>query len=201
MGLLSSLFGGSKSSSGGESESSGFSRSSGTSTSGSTSASSQVSGNKAFGTLEPLLIPAVGGGVKMFSQGANELAGGFDGYKDNAGFNFLMDRGMGDITSGAAAKGLLRSGGTMKGLQKFGTSLMDTFYNNYLDKVGNFASLGLGAASPVVGAGSYSTGQSNSNSFGNSQNDSYSENLATSSEWSKGKNKGGGIIGTLGSLF
>lgn len=201
MGILSTLFGGSKNSSGGQSESSGFSTSSGTSTSGSNSSSLQSSGNKSFDMLSSILNPVVGGGAGGFKQLGDELSGGFQGYKDKAGFNFLMDRGMGDITANASAKGLLNSGGSLKALTKFATGLGDTFYGNYLDKLGNFAGMGLGAASPLVGAGSFSSGQSNATSFGNSQNSAYSEEESTSSEWAKGKDKGKGIIGTLGSLF
>ncbi len=201
MGILQSLFGGSKSSSGAEANSAGFQQSSGTSQQSSNSTSSSQSGNQSFDLLSRILSPVVGGGAGGFQQLGEELSGGFEGYKDKAGFNFLMDRGAGDITSNAAAKGLLNSGGTLKGLTKFATELGDTFYGNYLDKLGNFSQLGLGAASPLVGAGSFSNSAGNSSSSGQSQNSSYGEDMSTSSQWAKGKDSGKGIIGTLGSLF
>lgn len=197
MGFLQSVFGGSKSSSGGSSESYGTSSSSGSSQQQSQQQSQ--SGNKSLDLLTRLLSPAVQGGQQGFAQLGDELAGGFEGYKDKAGFNFLMDRGAGDITSNAAAKGLLNSGGTMKGLTKFAMGLGDTFYGNYLDKLGNFSQLGLGAASPLVGAGSFSNSSGSSSGF--SENRSFAEDRSTSEQFSKGKDSGKGILGTLGSLF
>lgn len=119
---------------------------------------------------------------------------GFDRYKKMTGFDFLAERGAGGIVGGAAAKGLLNSGGTQKALAQFGTGLQNQYLSQYLGQLFGLAdiqqkqaaqeqNLGLQAADILRGAGQYS--QSASESYGQSS----SQSTATST--SKGSSHGG----------
>src|SRR5262245_43376222 len=133
MGLLGSLFGGSKS----------------------------KSGNHAYEFLSGSLQPSVQASGNMFNQLADTLGKGFGDYKNNAGFNFLLNKGTRDIAGGAAAKGLLNSGSTAKSLAAYESNLGNTFYNNYLDKISQAIGLGNQRAGVLAEAGSYGSGKSN----------------------------------------
>lgn len=88
-----------------------------------TSTTSSASGN----FLEQLL--GVGG----------DPAAGFSGYLKNAGFGNAMSQGLEDIDAGAAARGLLRSGSTLKAYGNYTSDLRNQYYNDY---IGNILGLG-----------------------------------------------------------
>lgn len=131
MGLLGALFGGSKSKS--------------------------TSSNQAYPFLKDAFAPAISAGAGGINALNEELSGGFDAFKDKAGFDFLLGEGLSGITGAGAAKGLLRSGATGKAFQRFGNDLKSTMYGNYLDRLGGLGQLGLGAGGVVAGAGGEST--------------------------------------------
>ena len=136
MGLLGSLFGGSKS----------------------TSSSS----NKAYEYLKEQLGGAIGTGGNFLNRLSDELAGGFDDFKRKAGFDFRLGQGLRGITGTGAASGLLRSGGTGRSLVDYGNNLQSTMYGNYLDRLSGMSNTGLQAAGILAGAGQESTGKSKS---------------------------------------
>lgn len=133
MGLLSALFGGSKS----------------------------ESSNKAFGQVSSAMSPIMAAGGQAVNGLNKMLGGGFGDYMKNAGFDFNLGEGMKGITGGAAAGGLLRSGGTGKAFTKFGSDLRANYLNQYMGQLGNLGQLGLSAAGAVTGAGATSKGSSN----------------------------------------
>ena len=137
MGLLGSLFGGSKSKS--------------------------SSSNQAFGYLKDALAGTVSGGTNAFSQLSDLLGGGFDQYKNDAGFNYALNTGTRNIAGGAAAKGLLNSGSTSKALANYESNLGNQYYNNYLDKLQSLVTGGLQGAGIIAGAGQTSTSSGKSN--------------------------------------
>jgi hypothetical protein len=128
MGILSSLFGGGKSS----------------------------STNLAYPQLNAALSPAVDTGVNALNTLGSNL-GSFDDYKKNAGFDFTLGESLKGITGASAARGMLNSGMTGKAFQKYGTNLTNQFYENWLNKLGNVSQLGLGAAGTLAGAGQVNT--------------------------------------------
>lgn len=137
MGLLGSLFGGSKNSS--------------------------TSSNKAYDFLQNTLGGAVTSGTNFFNRLGDELSGGFDDFKKKAGFNFQLGQGLRGITGTGAAGGLLRSGGTGQALVDYGNKLNSTMYGNYLDRLGSLSGQGLQAAGVLAGAGGESTSKGSSN--------------------------------------
>src|SRR5688572_9595840 len=131
MGILQSLFGGSK--------------------------SKATSENKAFPFLQGALQPAVTGGVNALNNLNSELGGGFEGYMDKAGFDFQLGEGLKGIAGAKAAQGLLRSGSHGRSIADYATKLKSTMYDNFLNKLAMPAQLGLGAAGALAGAGQTST--------------------------------------------
>lgn len=133
MGVLSALFGGGKSSS--------------------------TSSNRAFDQLQRSLTPAIDTGVNFLDRMGSELDGGFDAFKKNSGFDFLLGEGLGNITGARAAQGNLRSGAATKDYGRFITGLGSSMFGNYLDRLGQVGQLGLGAAGTLAGAGGESKSQ------------------------------------------
>lgn len=101
----------------------------------------------------------------------------FNKYKDDSGYNFVLDSGSKAITGNNAAKGLLNSGATLKGLDKFGQDTGTSFFNDYLDKLNGLSNQGIAGGGLVSSAGqkSMGSGSSNSTSQGTSNSDSYSK--------------------------
>lgn len=135
MGLLQSLFGGSK------------------------SKQKSESGNLAYPFLSGALQGPTTAGLSGINTLNQELSGGFEGYKKNAGFDFALGEGLRGVTGGAAAAGMLNSGPTKKALSRYVLGLTNQFYDNYLNRVGGLGQLGLGAAGVLAGAGGYSKGE------------------------------------------
>lgn len=136
---------------------------------GSKSKNQSTQGNNAFN----FLMNALGGNVSTGSSaietignllgigsGANSGASdaAFNSYKNSTGFENRLKTGSDAITGSAAAKGLLNSGSTLKGLETFGQNLGSEEFNNYLKQVSGVAEAGLNAGQILSGAGQ--TGQS-----------------------------------------
>lgn len=133
---------------------------------GGSSKSSSTSSNRSWDVLRDPLTSAVSGGVNNLGNLSDILNQGFDAYKKNAGFDFQLNQGNRNIAGGAAAKGLLNSGSTAKALAEYESNLGNTMYGNWLDRLGGVAQMGLGAAGPLVGAGSTSSSTGKSNDYG-----------------------------------
>ena len=98
-------------------------------------------------------------------------------FQASPGYQWSLDQGLRAVDAGAASKGLLRSGATLKAEQTFGTGLADQefsqYYNNLfnLSKLGESAGAGTGAADIATGhdiAGTdVSTGAQLSSIYGN----------------------------------
>ena len=117
------------------------------------------SSNQAYGLLKEQL-----GGVLPFAQsGGNALqallsgdTSGFDAFKKAIGFDAMAETGSRGITGNAAAKGLLRSGGTGRRLQQYGQELQNQTSGSYMDRLLGLSNLGLGAGGVLGGAGQVS---------------------------------------------
>lgn len=116
------------------------------------------SGNRAYEQISGALTPVLNTGTNMFNRLSDILSGGFDDYKKNAGFDFLLNKGTRDISGSAASRGLLNSGSTAKALANYESNLGNTMYINYLDRLSDAAKTGLNASSAIIGAGQYGKG-------------------------------------------
>jgi hypothetical protein len=125
------------------------------------------SGNTAYPWLKDTYSPMATGGTQAYGALNNLLGvggdadaqqGAYNNYLNNSGFNYIMDNAMQGVTNSAAGKYLLRSGATAKGLQDRASNISKTFFQDYLDRLGQSSQLGLGAGSLISGAGQYSKG-------------------------------------------
>jgi len=143
MGLFSKIFGGSKA----------------------TETSSSESYNKAFEPISTAFSPLLGYANQGAQNVSNFLSGdmsGFNNFRDNSGFSFLLDRGLEGVDSSMGARRLLQSGATLKGLENYSAGLNQTFADKYLQNQLSLAGLGTSAAQAMTGAGQYSTSQGES---------------------------------------
>lgn len=77
----------------------------------------------------------------------------FDAYKGSTGYNFRLGQGVDAITGSNAAKGLLNSGATLKGVQNYGQNLASAEFGNYLSQLFNVGTRGMDASKTIMGAG------------------------------------------------
>lgn len=132
-------------------------------------AQKQESGNHAWGAINDAFKPALGyvtqGGNMMANLlgvgpgGAAAQTGALDNWANSGGMKWQMEQGNRMINSNQAMKGLLQSGSTLKGLEKYGQGLGSTYLNQYMDQLGRLAGIGLGAGGTMAQAGQWSKGQ------------------------------------------
>lgn len=79
--------------------------------------------------------------------------GAFDGYRQSAGYNFLLGEANKAADTQFAANGALDSGAAVKAAQDRSFNLGSQFFNNYLGLLGNQQGVGLSGASAVAGVG------------------------------------------------
>jgi hypothetical protein len=79
---------------------------------------------------------------------------------DSSGGNFLMDKGVDDITAKMAKLGLTKSGAAMKGLEDYRQGLASTKLNEILQNYMGLGKMGLSAGDLVANAGQVSKGSS-----------------------------------------
>lgn len=73
-------------------------------------------------------------------------------FQQSPGYQFSMDQGMRAIDAGAASKGLLHSGATIKAEQTFGTGLANQEFGNYYNRLMGLSGMGLTAAGGIATA-------------------------------------------------
>ena len=115
--------------------------------------------------LTGALSGALGGVGDSYNASKALLGGdnsGFNRYKDAAGYNFAAQQGSQGVLANGAARGLLRSGATGKGLVSFGQKLSDQYLDSYLQRLTGMGQLGLGAGQILASSGqrSESSGKS-----------------------------------------
>lgn len=78
------------------------------------------------------------------------------GFHTSPGYQWQLDQGLRAIDAGAAAKGMLRSGATLKAEQAYGTGLADKEFTDYYNRLFNLSELGqksaVGQASQTANA-------------------------------------------------
>jgi hypothetical protein len=98
----------------------------------------------------------IGTAANSIAEGGGAQAG-YRNYLQQAGFQPAMTQLSKGITGQGAASGLLRSGSTAKRLQSSGAELNQSFFNNYLQQLGQLSGLGLQAGGLVANAGQRSS--------------------------------------------
>jgi len=94
------------------------------------------------------------GGQAAFGQAQNLLGlgpnpeaaqAGFQNYLDSAGYRTQMKGGIDALNSNAAARGMLKSGATLKATQRFGSGLGQQYFNNYIQQLNQQSGMGMQA--------------------------------------------------------
>lgn len=150
------------------------------------STSTSTASNRAYDEILQGYSPQ---GQAAFNQGIQSrndiLGGGFDAYKRAGGFDFQLNRGLQNLLGSYGAKGVLRSGAALKGLQQFGSDISNTYLNDYLNQQAQQSQLGMGIGQLLAGTGGVSSSQSQ----------------ATGTSTSKSSPGLGGFLGGVGSAI
>lgn len=180
---MSGIFGGSKS------------KQSSSNQSTSNSSSSSKSWNEAYPWLQETYGGMGTGGVNAFNLAQAGLGVGgdpaaatdaFNAFKKSSGFDAMLRGGMEALEGGAASRGLLNSGATVRGATRLGSDMAQQMYGSWLDKLLGTSQQGLSAGNLISGAGNRSESQSQSSS----------QSSGTSSGTSNSKNGLGGFLGS-----
>ena len=73
-------------------------------------------------------------------------------YQTSPGYQWQLGEGLRAVDAGAAAKGMLRSGATLKAEQTFGQGLANTDFGNYWNRLAALSEQGLTAAGGIASA-------------------------------------------------
>jgi hypothetical protein len=95
----------------------------------------------------------------MSELGLGDAPEGYEGYQSTPAYNFMMNQGVEDIESSAAARGKLFSGATGTALERFRTGLVSQEQNTFLNRLSGLSQQGQAAAGSQASAGqAYSSG-------------------------------------------
>ena len=97
------------------------------------------------------LAPWRDAGGQAIGQGLAMLQPGYD-YKTSPGYDFRFSEGQRAVESGAASKGMLMSGGTLKDLVRFGDGVASADYGDQFNRMMAVASGGQQAATSGAAA-------------------------------------------------
>ena len=79
-------------------------------------------------------------------NGQSAADAAFGNYRTSPGYQWQLDQGLRGVDAGAAAKGMLRSGATLKAEQTFGAGLADFDFGQYDNRLMGISTLGENAA-------------------------------------------------------
>ena len=101
---------------------------------------------------------------------------------DDPSYQWRLQQGLDAGQKGAAARGILNTGGTLKDLTAFGQGMASTEYGNAFNRKGTLAELGVRAAGGQASAGT-SYGQGASQQLGNIGNANSAGSIAQGNIW------------------
>ena len=79
-------------------------------------------------------------------NGADAATAARQGFQASPGYQYQLEQGLRAVDAGAASRGMLRSGATIKAEQTLGANLANQDFGNYLGRLNNLAGVGLQAA-------------------------------------------------------
>lgn len=86
-------------------------------------------------------LTAYGDFMGLHGQEAADTA--MKGFQSSPGYGFQVSEGLRAVDAGAAAKGMLRSGATLKAEQTLGNNLANQDFSNYMTRLNSLTQLGL----------------------------------------------------------
>lgn len=120
---------------------------------------------QAQANIQPFMIPGQGAMASLAQlYGINPQTGAYDpnqafsdaslaAFQRSPDYQFALQSGVGALENSAAARGMLRSGSTLRGITQFGQDLASQQFGNYRGALGQLASIGSGAAGASGQAG------------------------------------------------
>lgn len=126
---------------------------------GSKSKSVNTNNKLITGALSPLMGQAVSSNNKV-SSFLDGDASGFNSFKEGAGYNFELLRGLDQIGSASSGRGVFRSGARDKAIEEFSQGLSGRFAQQYIQSLLGVGQQGLSAAGIIGGVGQKSTSKS-----------------------------------------
>lgn len=126
---------------------------------GSKSKSENTNNSTITNALQPLLGQATTSNASINSLLSGNTEG-FNKFKDATGFDFEMFRGMDQLGSASAGRGVFRSGARDKAVAEFGGNLNNRFAQQYLQTLLGQSGQALGAGQLIAGVGQKSTSSS-----------------------------------------
>lgn len=121
---------------------------------------------QAIAEAKPLYQPYIdqgGSGLKTYADltgvnGPDAASTAMAGFQASPGYQYQVQQGLRAVDAGAASKGMLRSGATLKAEQTLGNNLADQDFGNYMTRLNTLATFGQNA---VNGYSNVMTGQAN----------------------------------------
>lgn len=112
---------------------------------------------------EPFYQSGVGANNALnYELGLGDKPEGYGGFQASEGYKFALDQGTGAIDRGAAARGGVFSGNTLKAQTGYATGLAQQDYGNFYNRLAGQANAGQNAAALQANAGqNYAQGASN----------------------------------------
>lgn len=89
----------------------------------------------------------------------------YQGFEASPGYAFMRDQGTQTVDRSAAARGMLRSGATMKAQERFGQGIAAQEYGNYLSRLGSMAGIGQTSTGQIGALGTSVAGQIGNNAM------------------------------------
>ena len=74
-------------------------------------------------------------------------------FQQSPGYQWALQQGLRGVDASAAARGMLRSGATLKGEEAYGQGLANQEFGNYFNRLGTMANTGFQGATGIVNAG------------------------------------------------
>lgn len=99
-------------------------------------------------------------------NGPEYAAQAMGNFQQNPGYQYQLSEGLRAVDSGAAARGMLRSGATMKAEQTLGANLANQSFDTYYNRLMGLTQIGQNSAAGV-GAAGIQTANSQANVLGN----------------------------------
>jgi hypothetical protein len=118
--------------------------------------------NQQFERQLQLQAPFRGAGVRALNKleaASDYTPFGMDQFQADPGYAFRLSEGMKTLERGAASRGNLMSGATMKGLQRYGQDLASQEYQNAFNRYGIERERRLNPLQSLAGVGQTSTNQ------------------------------------------
>jgi hypothetical protein len=138
------------------------------------------------------LAPWREAGGQAIGQGFSMLQPGYD-HTTSPGYQFRLDEGLRGVENSAAARGLLQSGGTLKGIERYAEGMAASDFNDHFNRMMSVASGGQQAATSGAQLGQQSA-QNIGNLLTQQGNAKASGYMGQANAWSQG-------MGNLAQIF